>query len=93
MLFHDCPPAIASGAARRLRRQHWRVTQEVTPLRRWPEVPSTYIVATGDRAVAPRYCRELARARLGSDAVEIEGGHSPFLARPAALASLLLAVG
>ena len=35
--------------------QHWRITQEVTPLREWPVVPAAYINCAGDRAVSPKY--------------------------------------
>jgi hypothetical protein len=89
MFFHDCDPDLARDAARRLRRQHWRITQETTPLAVWPDVPASSVIATGDRAVAPVYLQRVARDRLGVEPVEIAGGHSPFLARPAELATVL----
>jgi pimeloyl-ACP methyl ester carboxylesterase len=93
MFFHDCPPDLARDAARRLRRQHWRVSQETTPLLAWPDVPSAYVVTTQDRVIAPAYQRRLARGRLDVEPVEIACGHSPFLSQPAKLAALLDALG
>jgi alpha/beta hydrolase family protein len=89
VFFHDCDPEIAVASARRLRKQHWRVTQEVTPLRRWPDGRAAYILCTDDRAISPGYQRRAAREQLGVEAVEMAGGHSPFLSRPRELATLL----
>ena len=86
----DCPPDIAAWAARQLRPQHWAITHEVTPLPSWPSTPVTYIVARDDRVLSPAYCRALARDRLRVEPVEIAGGHSPFLSRPAELADMLV---
>jgi Alpha/beta hydrolase family len=72
-----------------LRAQHWRITQEVTPLLRWPDAQAAYILCTGDRVVSPGYSRRAAREQLGVDPVEMAGGHSPFLSRPRELATLL----
>jgi pimeloyl-ACP methyl ester carboxylesterase len=91
LYFHDCDPALAQWAARRLRTQHWRITQEATPLTRWPVVPASYVLARQDRAIAPDYSRRIARERLGVEPIEIDGGHSPFLSRPAELAAILTA--
>jgi pimeloyl-ACP methyl ester carboxylesterase len=52
VFYHDCDPPVANAAAARLRRQFWRVTQEVTPLRAWPVTRSAYILCTGDRMVS-----------------------------------------
>jgi pimeloyl-ACP methyl ester carboxylesterase len=87
--FHDCDPEIARVAARRLRKQYWLVMQEVTPLRRWPDSPSAYILCTDDRVIPPAYSRRAAREQLGVEPVEMAGGHSPFLSRPRELATLL----
>jgi pimeloyl-ACP methyl ester carboxylesterase len=87
--FHDCDPEIARAAARRLRKQHWLVTREVTPLRRWPDSPAAYILCTDDRVVSPAYSRRAARDQLGVEPIEIAGGHSPFLSRPRELATVL----
>lgn len=88
--YHDCPPHIAQSAARRLRRQYWKITQEVTPLRAWPAVPAAYILCTDDRMVSRAYGILAARRQLGIDPIELPGGHSPFLSRPRVLAQTLV---
>jgi Alpha/beta hydrolase family len=89
VFYHDCDVDVARASARRLRAQHWLITREVTPLRRWPDAQAAYILCTGDRVVSPGYSRRAARERLGVDPVEMAGGHSPFLSRPRELATLL----
>jgi hypothetical protein len=37
------------------------------------------------------HCRYAVSARLGVEPIELPGGHSPFLARPAHLADVLVA--
>jgi pimeloyl-ACP methyl ester carboxylesterase len=53
-------------------------------------VPASYIYGRQDRVIARAYAEAAARDRLGTGLIEIGGGHSPFLARPAELARLLL---
>ena len=88
--YHDCAPDVARTAAQRLRRQFWKVTQEVTPLRQWPAVPTAYIFCADDRAISRAYSLHAARRQLGIDPVELPGGHSPFLSRPRILAQALV---
>jgi len=47
------------------------------------------IVCRDDHAISADWVRTAARNRLGTVAVEIEGGHSPFLTRPEELAGVL----
>lgn len=54
----------------------------------WRERPTTYIVCADDPIVLPSSQRAIA-ARMGADVVEIDGDHSPMIARPAELADLL----
>jgi pimeloyl-ACP methyl ester carboxylesterase len=89
LFFHDATPADARWATRRLRPQAYRVMHETTPLAAWPDVESRSIVCRSDRAINPDWVRTAARDRLGTDAVEIDGAHSPFLTRPAELAAIL----
>jgi pimeloyl-ACP methyl ester carboxylesterase len=90
VFFEDCPPELAREAAARLRRQHWRLSQEITPLATWPTTPTTSIVCRADRTVNPAWSRRVARERLGVAPLEIDGGHSPMLSRPTELAELLI---
>jgi hypothetical protein len=39
--------------------------------------------------VNPEWSRRIAHERLDAELVELPGGHSPFLSRPAALAEVL----
>jgi pimeloyl-ACP methyl ester carboxylesterase len=89
LFFHDAPPDLSAWATQRLRPQSYRVMNEITPLDAWPEVESRSIVCRGDRALNPDWARSAARERLGVEAVEIDGAHSPFLTRPAELARVL----
>lgn len=89
LFYQDCDLTTATAAARRLRRQYWRATEEVTPLRRWPSVPSAYILCADDRAVSPDYSRRASRELLATEPLEMPGGHSPFLSRPRELADVL----
>src|SRR2546425_1097792 len=63
---------------------------EVTPLRQWPAVPTAYILCAEDRAVSRAYSIQAARRQLGTEPVELPGGHSPFLSRPRVLAQALV---
>jgi pimeloyl-ACP methyl ester carboxylesterase len=89
LFFHDAPRKVAAWAAGRLRPQSYRVMNEPSPLVAWPSVESDYIVCRDDRAVNPAWGRIAARERLGVEAVEMDGSHSPFLTRPAELADVI----
>jgi pimeloyl-ACP methyl ester carboxylesterase len=89
VFFHDAPPDVAAWAAGRLRPQCYRVMNEPSPLVEWPSVDRDFIVCRDDRALNPAWGRSAARERLGVEAVEIDGSHSPFLTRPAELADLI----
>lgn len=90
-LFHDCEPeAINLGLATRMRMYAERAMTEVFPLEALPEVPSSYIVCSDDRTISPDWSRCTARERLGREAVELPGGHCPYLSRPLQLADVLI---
>jgi pimeloyl-ACP methyl ester carboxylesterase len=89
VLYHDCPRDVADAAIARLRfqRSMWR---DVADFGAWPQVETMSIVCADDRVVDPAWSRRVARDRLGVEPVELPGGHSPFLARPAAVAAVLM---
>ena len=89
LFFHDAPAEVARWATQRLRPQSYGVMNEITPLVTWPDVESRSIVCRDDRALNPAWARAAARDRLGVEAIEIGGAHSPFMTRPAELARLL----
>lgn len=92
LLFGDCPRQLALWAVERLRPQGRAPSLEPCPLAAWPAVDSASLLAVGDAAISPKWSRAAAPARLGSAAVELPGGHSPFLGRPGELADALVAV-
>lgn len=90
-MYPDAPPKLAEWAAERLRRQHWQLTREVTPLKAWPGGRVTVIACAADAVVNPDWVRRTAGVRFGAEAHVLPGDHSPFLTRPGQLADLLLA--
>lgn len=92
-MFPDAPPDLAEWAAGRLRRQYWRVSDEVTPLTAWPDAPTSVIACANDAVVNPDWVRRTARVRFGVEALVLPGDHSPFLARPIELADAILRAG
>jgi Alpha/beta hydrolase family len=90
-LYQDCPPEQAAWAFARLRRQQTKLWDGWGPLPRWPDVPAVSIHCEDDRAVNPEWSIWATRNRLGIESLGLPGGHSPMLARPAALADALLA--
>lgn len=87
--FADCPADLATWAASRLRGQCWKITSEVSPLPAWPAVPCSYVLGTRDAVINPVWSRRAAQAVLGVRAMELDAGHSLFLAAPAVLAQVL----
>ncbi len=88
-LYPDAPPDRAAWAAARLRRQHWPLLAEVTPLAAWPDVPSTYVRCADDAVIDAEWAARAVPERLGVEPVVFPGDHSPPVSRPAALADLL----
>jgi pimeloyl-ACP methyl ester carboxylesterase len=92
-LFHDCSPDTTNWALGTISLMYAReAILEITPLRVWPDVPSSYIVCAGDRTLQPQWSRRVARERLGVDAIELPGGHCPYVSRPGELADVLAAI-
>lgn len=85
VLFHDCPDAAAAIA--RLRPMSPTVLGQAPTAVAWRELPSVYAVCTNDRATAVSVQRRL--SRRAQRVVEIDSGHSPFLAQPDQVAQLI----
>jgi pimeloyl-ACP methyl ester carboxylesterase len=90
IFYHDCPPEIVVEALEHLRPQASLPILETTPLEAWPDVPADYIACREDRLVPKKYAMAVVQDRPGTKIVEMDGGHSPFLARPDDLVRLLL---
>lgn len=92
-MYSDCTPEDAEWAWSRLRPQARSAQDERFPLDRLPEVPSSYIVCRDDRMASPPWGARASRERLGVEPIEIPGGHTPQLSRPAELARTLIGIG
>jgi pimeloyl-ACP methyl ester carboxylesterase len=88
-LYADCDEATAKASLDRLRPQAQTTYTEPCPLSELPDLEYAYVMGAEDRLVNPEWSREAARARLGVTPIELAGSHSPFLARPSALADVL----
>jgi pimeloyl-ACP methyl ester carboxylesterase len=89
VFYHDCAPDDVGWAFRHLARQAAAPRREPCPLSAWPPGERAYVVCRDDRAVSPDWSRRAARERLGVEPIELDGSHSPFISRPAALAAVL----
>jgi pimeloyl-ACP methyl ester carboxylesterase len=55
----------------------------------WKDIPSYYLLATGDRAIKPELQRYMAE-RIGAQTLEIDASHVPFLSQPEAVAEFII---
>jgi pimeloyl-ACP methyl ester carboxylesterase len=89
-LFHDCDPETVAWALTTRKLMHARrVLTEPCPLRSWPDVPASYILCREDRTLRAEFWREQVRKQLGTDPIELAGGHCPHVSRPGELADVL----
>ncbi|MFF3573880.1 alpha/beta hydrolase [Nocardia jiangxiensis] len=88
-LYHDVDSELADRMIERLRPIAVSCNQEIATHRvaAWRTVTTTYAVCLQDRAIAPEDQR--AMARNAHEAVELDTGHSPFLARPDLVGDLI----
>lgn len=91
--YHDVPDSLARRMFDGLRGQAFTVFTEQCPISEWPAAPATYIIMRHDRAVSPDWLRQTAAGYPHGDAIEMDGGHSPFLARPDELVTVLARIG
>ena len=89
LFYHDVPPDLAADALTRERAQAETPWREPWPLEAWPDVPTRYLLCRDDRVFPAEWARRVVRERLGITADEIDGGHTPALSRPRALADRL----
>lgn len=54
----------------------------------WRSKPSWALIATQDRAIDPRLLRQMAE-RAGSETVDVEASHVPYITQPRAVADLI----
>jgi pimeloyl-ACP methyl ester carboxylesterase len=90
VFYQDCTPEDVEWALARLRPQSRRPLTEAGPLESWPDVPVSIVLGRDDGAVNMEWAVAAAPARLSGEApIVIDGGHSPFIARPVELADVL----
>lgn len=89
LFYPDAEPSAAALAAAKLRSGNTGLPGERVERAAWRRRPTTYIVCAEDPIITARAQRGLAK-RTGGTIVEMPGDHSPFLARPAALADLVV---
>jgi pimeloyl-ACP methyl ester carboxylesterase len=83
----DCDQAAVEGALARIGRQSAAVFGQSPASVGWPEVPSTAVVCTEDRATAPD--RQFEWSKRAAAVVELASGHHPFLSQPSQLAEII----
>jgi pimeloyl-ACP methyl ester carboxylesterase len=89
MYYSDCTDAQIDWAMPLLRPQAPTLRLTPFPAGGWPDTPAAYVLCTEDPVVSPDWSRRVARERLGVESIELPGGHSPGLSRPADLADVL----
>jgi pimeloyl-ACP methyl ester carboxylesterase len=90
LFYNDCPAATRIWAAAQLRPQWGQSLTDPAGPAWWRRHPSTYVVCSQDRALAPRLQREIYSTRA-QRVVTLDSGHSPFLSQPQQLAQVLVA--
>jgi pimeloyl-ACP methyl ester carboxylesterase len=91
LFYHDVPPELAAEARRRARNENSKALQQPWPLEAWPDTSTIYLLCREDRMFPAAWARSHARARLGVDSDEMDGGHYICLSRPRELADRLVA--
>jgi hypothetical protein len=86
---HAFTREVAGAMRLQIRLPLERVASEVYALDECPRVPASYILCSEDRTINQEWPRRAARERLSVEAIEIPGGHCPYLPRPALLAQVL----
>lgn len=89
LFYPDAEPRAAAAAAAKLRPGNTGVPEERVERAAWRHRPTDYVVCTGDPILSPASQRAFAK-RTGAAVHEMPGDHSPFLARPDALADLVV---
>ncbi|MEU3188348.1 alpha/beta hydrolase [Streptomyces sp. NPDC006923] len=90
LVLHDTPADVAAEfMAEHQRHQAPTPFGEPWPLDAWPDVPTTFLLSSGDRFFPPEFMRKMVAERLGFQPDEMPGDHCPMLGRPEELADRL----
>lgn len=85
--YADCDPDTVAAAVAQLQPQAAATLAATATRAAWRTTPSTYVVCSEDRAIAPSLQRFL--ARRCTHTIELPASHSPFLSMPERLADEL----
>jgi hypothetical protein len=88
LLYSGTDAAQAESAMARLRPMRSRVPDDPISEPAWLQVPSSYVVCTGDQVVRPSQQREC--AAMVERSIELDCDHSPFYSAPTQLADFIL---
>jgi pimeloyl-ACP methyl ester carboxylesterase len=90
IFFHDVPPDVTAEAFRRgEKEQSHTPMNEPWPLRKWPDVPTRFLLCRQDRFFPADFMRRVVRERLGITPDEMDSGHLPALSQPKELVERL----
>lgn len=89
LFYQDVPSELAAKALQHGRTQSEARMHEPSPLTAWPDVPTRVLLCRDDRLFPPPFLRRVAEERLDIRPDELDGGHTPALSRPKALADRL----
>lgn len=88
--FHDVPPEVVEAAfIRGETRQSGTPFARPWPVKRWPDVPTRFLLCRQDRFFPADFQRRVVRERLDLVPDEMDSGHLPALAHPVELAERL----
>jgi len=90
IFLQDCDSEIQREAVNKTARQSLAVLGQPVQSAAWQHVPSTYLVCAEDQGTPAELQREF--AGRADTVVELDSGHHPFLAHPAAVRDLILAL-
>jgi pimeloyl-ACP methyl ester carboxylesterase len=89
--YNGLPRPLAEEARRRGGRgESSTVWNTPWPLRRWPDVPTRFILCQSDHVFPAAFMRRIAHQRLNTVPDEVPGGHCAALGNPRELADLLV---
>jgi len=89
MFLHDLPREIAAESIHHVRAQSGTPFRERWAQKRWPDVPTRFLLSRQDRLFPAGFQRRVVRDRLGIAPDEMDGGHLVALSRPVELAERL----
>ena len=87
VFFGDVPQDLIDAAVPRLTTQTLRSFAAPQTSAAWTEIPSTYVICDGDRALPPP--AQEAMSQAATNVITLDSSHSPFLSQPERVAEIL----